>query len=246
MALIRKCFSPAGVLVFMVTLLMVLAVCSHSQTPISEDRIQGLTPVGQSINALLVTGTNSLVYVDSTGAAQMMPCTAVAISGSYTNLLNQPSIPSAQVNSDWNSVSGVSQILNKPTIPIIVTPTINNSVSRSLVTTTASTGFQISSTRQAIGRYSVSTSTTATIGGASNATVFLEVAPTNSVTPSDWVTVCKVSNQQTITLAIVLQSIQVNELQLTGTIPAGYYVRIRYTVTGTSSVSYDLGQETIL
>lgn len=28
-----------------------------------------------------------------------------------------PSIPSAQVNSDWNSVSGVSQILNKPTIP---------------------------------------------------------------------------------------------------------------------------------
>lgn len=28
-----------------------------------------------------------------------------------------PSIPAAQVNSDWNSVSGVSQILNKPTIP---------------------------------------------------------------------------------------------------------------------------------
>lgn len=28
-----------------------------------------------------------------------------------------PTIPSAQVNSDWNSVSGLSQILNKPTIP---------------------------------------------------------------------------------------------------------------------------------
>lgn len=38
-------------------------------------------------------------------------------SGSYTDLTNKPTIPSAQVNSDWNSVSGVSQILNKPTIP---------------------------------------------------------------------------------------------------------------------------------
>lgn len=30
---------------------------------------------------------------------------------------NFPTIPAAQVNSDWNSNSGVSQILNKPTIP---------------------------------------------------------------------------------------------------------------------------------
>lgn len=42
---------------------------------------------------------------------------AVAFSGSYTDLINQPLIPAAQVNSDWNSVSGVSRILNKPTIP---------------------------------------------------------------------------------------------------------------------------------
>lgn len=30
---------------------------------------------------------------------------------------NKPSIPAAQVNSDWNANSGVAQILNKPTIP---------------------------------------------------------------------------------------------------------------------------------
>lgn len=30
---------------------------------------------------------------------------------------NKPTIPSAQVNSDWNASSGVAQILNKPTIP---------------------------------------------------------------------------------------------------------------------------------
>lgn len=32
-----------------------------------------------------------------------------------------PSIPAAQVNSDWNSVSGVSQILNKPTLSAVAT-----------------------------------------------------------------------------------------------------------------------------
>ena len=38
----------------------------------------------------------------------------VATSGSYNDLLNKPTIPDAQVNSDWNAESGVSQILNKP------------------------------------------------------------------------------------------------------------------------------------
>ncbi len=40
----------------------------------------------------------------------------VATSGSYNDLSNQPTIPVAQVNSDWNSNSGLSQILNKPTL----------------------------------------------------------------------------------------------------------------------------------
>lgn len=34
----------------------------------------------------------------------------------YNNLINRPSIPSAQVQSDWNSVAGISSILNKPTL----------------------------------------------------------------------------------------------------------------------------------
>lgn len=40
----------------------------------------------------------------------------VATSGSYTDLSNKPTIPAAQVNSDWNASSGVAQILNKPTL----------------------------------------------------------------------------------------------------------------------------------
>ena len=43
----------------------------------------------------------------------------VSKTGSYDDLLNKPTIPSAQVNSDWNASSGVAQILNKPTIPTV-------------------------------------------------------------------------------------------------------------------------------
>jgi hypothetical protein len=56
----------------------------------------------------------------SSGVAEILnkPTLAtVATSGSYTDLINQPSIPPAQVNSDWNAVSGVAEILNKPSIP---------------------------------------------------------------------------------------------------------------------------------
>ena len=38
-----------------------------------------------------------------------------AVSG-VAEILNKPTIPAAQVNSDWNATSGVAEILNKPTI----------------------------------------------------------------------------------------------------------------------------------
>ena len=50
-------------------------------------------------------------------AVQPGDLATVATSGSYNDLLNKPTIPAAQVNSDWNANSGVAQILNKPTIP---------------------------------------------------------------------------------------------------------------------------------
>lgn len=40
----------------------------------------------------------------------------VATSGDYADLTNTPSIPAAQVNSDWGAGSGVAEILNKPTL----------------------------------------------------------------------------------------------------------------------------------
>jgi hypothetical protein len=40
----------------------------------------------------------------------------ISKTGSYNDLNNKPSIPAAQVNSDWNATSGVAQVLNKPAI----------------------------------------------------------------------------------------------------------------------------------
>ena len=50
---------------------------------------------------------------------------AVGFSNDYNDLDNKPTIPAAQVNSDWNATSGVAQILNKPTIPSSLPPTGN-------------------------------------------------------------------------------------------------------------------------
>ena len=47
---------------------------------------------------------------------------ATAFSNDYNDLDNLPTIPAAQVNSDWNAVSGVAEILNKPTIPTSLPP----------------------------------------------------------------------------------------------------------------------------
>ncbi len=65
--------------------------------------------------ATIPAATSSLAGVlDSARAAKIDGLAPVATSGSYTDLSNAPTIPAAQVNSDWNASSGVAQILNKP------------------------------------------------------------------------------------------------------------------------------------
>ena len=67
--------------------------------------------------------TNDSGFVTSSDLA------TVATTGSYTDLINTPSIPAAQVNSDWNSTSGVSKILNKPTLATVATSGSYNDLS---------------------------------------------------------------------------------------------------------------------
>jgi len=51
---------------------------------------------------------------------------AVGFSNDYNDLDNKPTIPAAQVNSDWNATSGVAEILNKPTIPTATSDLTND------------------------------------------------------------------------------------------------------------------------
>ena len=55
------------------------------------------------------TNTEAVSYIKNKPTLSI-----VATSGNYDDLLNKPTIPDAQVNSDWNASSGISQILNKP------------------------------------------------------------------------------------------------------------------------------------
>lgn len=56
-------------------------------------------------------------------SGQVLTSTGVSISwttpfnGDYNNLFNKPTIPSAQVNADWDATTGISRILNKPVVP---------------------------------------------------------------------------------------------------------------------------------
>ena len=59
--------------------------------------------------------TNDSGFVTSTELS------TVATSGSYNDLTDKPTIPAAQVNSDWNASSGIAQILNKPTFATVAT-----------------------------------------------------------------------------------------------------------------------------
>jgi len=77
------------------------------------------------VDGVTITGDGSYsnpLVATATGSGDMMasvydPTNIAADSFDYNNFYNTPSIPAAQVNSDWNAVSGVAEILNKPTIP---------------------------------------------------------------------------------------------------------------------------------
>lgn len=68
-----------------------------------------------SLRALVALDIPNLPSTKITGLA------AVATSGSYTDLSNKPTIPAAQVQTDWNAVAGLGVLLNKPTLATVAT-----------------------------------------------------------------------------------------------------------------------------
>lgn len=117
---------------------------------------------------------------------------------------------------------------------------------RSIVTGTGATGFQVSSTRNSTDKYNITVITTASIAGNATGYITLETAPTNSATSTDWVEQGRCGNSQVLTLAITLQSVQGTTCQLVADIPIGYYAKLRsVTTTGTVSYNFVSGQEVL-
>ena len=72
-------------------------------------------PAGKPLQVNGGSGTAGQVLTsDGTGLAWNTP---PYFSGAYADLTGLPTIPAAQVNSDWDATTGVARILNKPFIP---------------------------------------------------------------------------------------------------------------------------------
>jgi len=78
-------------------------------------------PAGKPIQAAGVSGTSGQVLT-STGSTISW---TTPFDGDYNSLSNLPTIPAAQVNSDWNATSGAARILNKPVVPPLPSVTTN-------------------------------------------------------------------------------------------------------------------------
>ena len=72
-------------------------------------------PSGKPLQVDGTPGTSGQVLTSNgTGLDWVTP---PYFSGAYADLTGLPTIPAAQINSDWNSTTGVARILNKPSIP---------------------------------------------------------------------------------------------------------------------------------
>jgi hypothetical protein len=220
-----------------------------------------------------VTGKPAFAPVATSGAYADLNGKPVLFSGAYASLTGIPAAfaPAAHTQA-WSTITAtpttlagysITDALPRPTGTtaqyirgdgsLATLPSnapalsINDTPGRALVTTTASTGYQISTTRAAQVCYEGLFSTTSTIGGPSSASVFLETADTNSTTQSDWTTRAQQTYSNTITLALVLNQVQSNNWSFCRTIPAGKFVRLRSgNLTGTASVSLNATQQETL
>jgi hypothetical protein len=143
-----------------------------------------------------------------------------------------------QVQADWNqaSSSNPSFINNKPNM------TRNqSSASRSL-----NTGFQLSTTRDALINYSVDISCTISLVTGQTGTVFLEIASDSGFT-TNLQELGRSVNGNTGTLTIGLNLTQNATGTLSGFVPAAYYCRLRTANTvGAPVFTYRSGQEILL
>lgn len=199
------------------------------------------TLANYTTNSSLATTLSSYALISS--LANYVPTSrTITINGTTFDL---------SANRSWtipvNTYSAGSGLSLSSTTFSLALKTVNNNPGRSIVTTAAAAnGFQISSTKDAEVSYSPVITCNVQIGLVTNVEgyVALEIAATNSTTAGDWKEIARVTNGQNISLAIALASIQKQGGAVSGTVPAGWYARLRsVNVAGTPTYSIASQQE---
>lgn len=205
--------------------------------PFVAAALTSFVPTATTVNGHALTGNVTVGYGDLTGTPSF---SAVATSGSYTDLSSKPSIPAAQVQSDWNAVSGLGVIANKPTIPTVNTPSF------AYPTRSLNTAFQISTTQNTIVSYSVDIACTISLTTGQTGTVTLQYADDSGMS-TNLKTVCSTANANTGSLTIGLNLTQTSTGTLSGMIPSGKYVKIvTANTTGTPTFTMRTSQEVLI
>lgn len=212
-----------------------------------------------------LSGIPTFAVVATTGVYSDLSGKPSLFDGAYSSLTGRPTIPTAQINSDWASVSGLSQVLNKPTTlsGYGITDAASASALSGYATTssltaglltkvdvivpaysyptrTLNTAVQLSTTREGYVVYAVDISITSLLA-ATEGSVFLEFADNAAMTTN---LVNVVSGGSAV--SGVLNVANKGTVTLSGIIPAGKYVRIRTAIAaGTPTFASRQGQEVL-
>lgn len=213
------------------------------------------------IHSSSIGGSNQMISVNP--VTRMLTTTTFSLlTFPYANLTGTPTIISAITASTGISITSGSTIVNSlpdrtvtivstntnitvsgsyPTFSVTYVPTTRTStvITRSIVTSTTSTGFQLSTTLDYNVSYSVYAQVSSALAGTNTGDIYLETSPNNA---APWTTI----NRSGVSVAGVLSTTGGTQ-SMSGFIPSGYYVRIRSAATGSNSGSavftYQTGQE---
>lgn len=120
----------------------------NDNTSLAYIKNKPTVPSGQVQSDWNQTNTSEVDYIKNKPTIPTVPTNVSAFNndagyttfdGDYNSLTNKPTIPAAQVQTDWNANSGMAQILNKPSLATVATsgsyPDLHNRPSLKAVAT---------------------------------------------------------------------------------------------------------------
>lgn len=87
-------------------------------TSVPAQSFSSLTGKPTTIGGYGITDAFSGAYSALTGIPTF---STVATTGAYSDLIGKPTIPAAQVQTDWNAITGIGVLLNKPILSTVAT-----------------------------------------------------------------------------------------------------------------------------